>query len=125
MKWLSLLASIIFALRKFIVSDQSVVNTNGAVGVAPGAASGNGSLLSQVAKSFEGGAAVLADVKEDIADIKAGQIPTDIVKQIQDVEAFAATVLTLGATLSADFGVSPAALKNAIPEVIALAKKIL
>lgn len=107
------------------MSDQSIFNNSVGVGVASGAASGNSSLLSQVAKSFEGGAAVLTDLKEDIADIKSGQIPTDIVKQIQDVEAFAATVLTLGATLSADFGVSPAALKNAIPEVIALAKKII
>lgn len=83
------------------------------------------SALQTIANGLQEGAAVASDVKEDIADIKAGHLPTDIAKQIQDVEAFAATVLSLGATLSADFGVSPSVLKDAIPEVIALAKKIL
>lgn len=83
------------------------------------------SALQTIANGLQEGEAVAGDVKEDIADIKAGQLPTDIAKQIQDVEAFASTVLSLGAMLSADFGVSPAVLKGAIPEVIALAKKIL
>jgi hypothetical protein len=143
MKWLSLILSILSSLRKTKVSDQSGLNAvESAISAVAAQAAVQAAaaqpaavttivqpaapgVMAAVVDAVADSAAVVGDVKEDIAALKAGQLPEDLLKQIQDAEKLASLVLTLGTTLAADFGVTPATLKNAIPEVIALVKKII
>lgn len=71
------------------------------------------------------GVKVVEDVAGDISALKNGQMPTNILQQIQDVEKFGEAVLQIGSILSTEFGVHPSSLKDFLPEVLALAKKLI
>lgn len=77
-----------------------------------------------LATTLTEGVKVAEDVAGDISALKSGQMPGNILQQIQDVEKFGEAVLQIGSILITEFGVHPSGLKGLLPEVLALAKKL-
>lgn len=118
------LIKLLFASKQ-IMSDIPVTPANSIVPEAAAAPVAAPAAAPSVSAVLSEGVQVVEDVVNDVAAVKAGQVPTNIIQQIEDVEKFGEAVLQIGSILSTEFGVHPGNLKDFLPEVLALAKKLI